>query len=131
MTMLTINLKESKCLEYGINVHKLKPGTTVYAATKNSVYKIVKCDTDQYRVWIQGGKYFPQPAEANFSGSTFGGSIMKIGWIGYGMYMEIYSLSHRKKYKTTPVEAARVVGNGWEYDMDWDKQGISTEPKIT
>ena len=128
--MLTINLTESKCLDYGIDVHKLKAGTIILALTRNSLYKIIKGSRDQYDITIQGGKYFRKPTVANFSGSTFGGSMMKIGWIGYGMYMELYSLDHKKKYKTTPVEAARIIGNGWEYDMDWDNMGIATEPKI-
>lgn len=127
--MLTVNLK-SKYLECGINVHNLKPGTTVYAVTRNSLYKIIKGDGDQYDVSIQGGKHFPQPVRGNFSGSTFGGSMMKIGWIGYGMYMEIYVPSCRKTYKTTPVKSARVVGEGWEYDMEWENGKISTKPKI-
>lgn len=128
--MLTLDIENSKALEYGISIHKLKAGTTVFAVTKNSVYKIIKSSKDQYEVTIQGGKHFLEPVYANFSGSTFGGSIMKIGWIGYGMYMEFYVPSHKKKYRTTPVEAARIVGDGWEYDMDWDEMGISTEPKI-
>ena len=128
--MLTINLNDSKCLEYGINVHRLKVGTVILALTRNSLYKIIKGARDQHDITIQGGKYFTEPTPANFSGSTFGGSMMKIGWIGYGMYMEIYAISHKKKYKTTPVEAAKIVGAGWEYDMEWGNMGISTEPKI-
>jgi hypothetical protein len=126
--MLTINLKDSKCLEHGVNVHKLKPGTLILARTRNSLYKIAKGDRDQYDVIIQGGKYFLEPINANFSGSTFGGSMMKIGWIGYGMYMEIFV--NGKKYKTTPVQAARVIGHGWEYDLEWENGKISTETKI-
>jgi hypothetical protein len=117
-------LKESKCLEYGINVHKLKAGTVLLVLTRNSLYKIVKGNKDQYDITVQGGKHFRQPSQANFSGSTFGGSIIKIGWIGYGMYMEFYSVNHKTKYRTTGVEAARIIGDGWEYDMDWDKRGI-------
>lgn len=128
--MLTINLTESKCLDCGINVHRLKAGTTILALTKNSLYKIIKGSRDQYDITIQGGKYFLNPTNANFSGSTFGGSIMKMGWIGYGMYMELYALDHKKKYKTTPVEAAKIIGDGWEYDMEWDNMVISKEPKI-
>jgi len=128
--MLSINIKDSKCLDYGINVHTLKPGTTVLAVTRNSLYKIIKGDRDEYDVIIQGGKRFYEPIGVNFSGSTFGGSMMKIGWIGYGMHMEFYVPLFRKTFRTTGVEAARIVGNGWEYDMDWKKQGISTIPKV-
>jgi hypothetical protein len=128
--MWTINLKDSKCLEYGINIHNLKAGITVLTLTRNSLYKIIKGSRDQYDISIQGGKHFREPTNANFSGSTFGGSMIKIGWIGYGMYMEFFLLEHRKNYKTTPVQAARVIGPGWEYDMEWEDMGISTKPKI-
>lgn len=129
--MLSINLKECKCLEQGIDVHKLKAGTVLLVVTQNSLYKIIKGERDQYDVTIQGGKHFREAGPANFSGSSFGGSMMKIGWIGFGMFMEFYSFGHKARYKTTAVQAARVVGDGWEYDMEWDKSGISTEPKIT
>lgn len=103
-------------LDNGINVHKLKAGTLVLVATKNSLYKIAR--TDVYdEVMIQGGKYFPNPTLARFTGSTFGGSMIKIGWIGYGMSMEIHSGAAR--LKTSWVRSARIVGNGWEYDMGW------------
>ena len=106
------------CLDNGIHVHKLKPGTLILVATKNSLYKIVKSDvTDE--VVIQGGKYVSHPKLARFTGSTFGGSMIKLCWIGFGMQMEIYIPEDKMKLKTSVVHAARVIGNGWEYDMDW------------
>ena len=120
--MLSLNLKDSKCLEYGINVHDLKPGTIVLAVTKNSLYKIIKGKLDKYDILVHGGKHFLEPVKGNFSGSTFGGSMIKIGWIGYGMHMEIHIPSYKKTYKTTPVKAARIVGNDWEYTMEWESQ---------
>ncbi len=117
--MYTVDIENSKALENGIDVHKLKPGTMVIAVTKNNLYKITKGSKDQYDVTVQGGKFFRQPTSANFSGSTFGGSMMKIGWIGYGMYMEIHA--NGKKVRTTGVRAAKIVGDGWEYDMEWNK----------
>lgn len=128
--MFSLNIEESQALKYGINVHKLKPGTIVFVITKNSMYKIIKVNGDQYSITIQGDKRFHQPINANFSGSTFGGSIIKLGWIGCGMNMEIYVPAYKKTYVTTSVKAARVVGDGWEYDMEWGDNDLFTTQQI-
>ncbi len=105
----------------GVNVHKLKPGMIVIAYTLNSRYKIIKGFKDKYDVTIQGGRYFPEPTEVNFAGSTFGGSMLKVGWIGYGLHMEFHIPSIKKTYTTTSVRAAEVIGNGWQYAFDWNE----------
>ncbi len=118
--MFIVDLKNSKCLQNGIDVHSLKPGTTVLVVTKNNLYKMIKGSEDKYDVSIQGGKLFPEVKKIKFSGSTFGGTMLKIGWIGKEMFMELYSIEERKIYRTTGVTAARIVGDGWEYDMQWE-----------
>ena len=120
MTMFTVDLKNSRCLHYGINVHLLKPETIVLVVTKNNLYKIIKGDEDKHDAFVQGGKLFPELKRIKFTGSTFGGSMLKIGWIGKEMLMELYSIEEKKLYRTSEVVAARVVGDGWEYDMDWE-----------
>jgi len=105
-------------LNDGIDVRKLKPGTLLLVMTKNSLYKITKCDRVD-EVWVQGGKHIATPKMCLFTGSTFGGSMIKIGWIGQGMRMEIYFPEKKAVLKTSAVRAARIVGDGWEYDMGW------------
>lgn len=117
-------------LHRGINIHNLKSGITVFVTTKNSTYKIVKGDRDKYHVIIHGGVRFPEPTDGNFAGSTWGGSMIKVGWIGYGMNMEIHILSLKKAYKTTRVRAAKIIGDGWEYEMEWSGNIIEV-PVIT
>jgi hypothetical protein len=116
--MYQLNIKESKALEMGIDVNRLKAGTILLITTKNNLYKLIKTDREGV-VYAQGGKYFTEPTEVYFSGSTFGGSMIKIGWIGYGMIMEMHIIEKKKGIKTSPVQTARVIGNGWEYDLDW------------
>lgn len=125
--MYQLNIKESKALERGIDVRKLKAGTILLVMTKNNLYKLVKTDKDGV-VYAQGGKYLIEPVEVYFSGSTFGGSMIKIGWIGYGMIMEMHIIEKKKGIKTSPVQAVKIIGNGWEYDIDWDD---ITTAKIT
>jgi hypothetical protein len=102
----------------GIDTRKLKPGTQVKAWTKNSVYEmeIVNCIGD---VLVQGGKYFPQLTPTTFTGSTWGGSMLKIGWIGYMMSMEFQYTEKNKIISTTFVRKAKIIGENYEYEMDW------------
>lgn len=120
--MFSLNIEQSKSLEVGIDVHKLIAGTKILVVTKNNLYKLIKTAESKH-VIAQGGKYLLEPEEVVFTGSTFGGSMLKIGWIGYGMLMEMFLLNQNKKITTSPVKAARVIGNGWEYDLDWANLG--------
>jgi hypothetical protein len=105
----------------GIDVHKLKPGIIILAVTRNSLYKIIK--KEGRNVIVQGGKKFIEPKEVIFLGSSIrGGSSIKIGWIGYGMKMEMCDDSNN--YITSIVLAARLIGDGWEYEMNWDVPDI-------
>jgi hypothetical protein len=71
----------------GVSVLDLDPLTVLRVETANSVYRIVV--SRRASVFVQGGQFFPETAAAHFAGSTFGGSLLKIGWIGVGMRMEI------------------------------------------
>jgi hypothetical protein len=102
----------------GIDITKMKPGTKIVAHTKNSIYNIVV--VKEQKVIIRGGKYFPTPQEGFFKGSTFGG-IMKIGWIGFMMRMEIVYNEGKQSLSTTEVVTATVVGpdEDWHFTLDW------------
>ncbi len=119
--MFDLNKKQLDSLEKGINVHKLKAGTILFVVTKNNLYKLVKTKEDRM-VIAEGGKLLGGPTEVVFSGSTFGGSMIKIGWIGHGMFMEMYVLKEKRRIKTSYVKSARIIGDGWEYDMDWEEE---------
>ena len=71
----------------GINVLDLEPLTELRVETTNSLYRIVVCQ--RTAVFVQGGRFFPERSAAHLAGATFGGSLLKIGWIGIGMRMEI------------------------------------------
>jgi hypothetical protein len=98
----------------GIDVSKLKTGTKLIVETINSKYDITILDGR--KVLVQGGKYFKNPTESVLIGSTFGGSMIKVGWIGYDMYMEIGTI------RTSSVKTATIVGDDWQYEMKWDTE---------
>ena len=100
----------------GIDVSKLDPGVRIIVETRNSIYKIY---IDEGKMFVEGGDYIQGRQEAVMTGSTFGGTLMKMGWIGYQMKMEFYMSEDKKVLSTSPVQAALVQGDGWEYEMEW------------
>jgi hypothetical protein len=78
---------EASACRAGVNLLALEPLTVLLVRTQNSVYRIVV--TNGCAVFVQGGRFFPRPAAARVVGATFGGSVLKLAWIGVGMQMEI------------------------------------------
>lgn len=103
----------------GIEIEKISEGQAVVVETKNSTYTFTKTEGDR-RVQVQGGKYFSDPTDAVLIGSTFGGSLIKTGWIGYSMHLEI--AYGDTIIRTSPVKKATVKGHLWEYQLDWPEQ---------
>lgn len=114
------NIEESE-KDGGIFLDTLDPGTHVIAVTRNSTYDIEILEEGKFKV--QGGKYFPEPMETCFNGSTWGGSMLKIKWIGLGMHMEfMHPTKQSKTVTTTKVKEAKVIGPDWEYEMEWTSE---------
>jgi hypothetical protein len=78
----------------------------IHAQTRNSVYEIFLLDPKSGHALVQGGKYFAEPMEATVRGSTFGGCMLKMGWLGVGLRMEFYANGQRTV--TSPLQSLRV-----------------------
>lgn len=83
----------------GIMLRDLDPLTTLLVRTCNSLYRIVI--SEDTAVFVQGGQFFPEMTDARLDGSSFGGSFLKMGWIGVGLRMEIWAGGQR--IVTSPV----------------------------
>ena len=90
----------------GVTLEKLEPCDTIHARTYNSDYEIFMLDPEAGRALVKGGKYFDDPMEAIVSGSNFGGSMLKLGWLGHGLRMEFNVNGHR--IQTSPIMELRV-----------------------
>ncbi len=99
----------------GIFLDTLKSGDIVTVETYNSTYIIEVVDGT--KVKITGGSYFLEPTEAIINGSTWGGSMIKIGFIGKGMYMEIYSELLSKRITASEIENIHVKTDEFDYDV--------------
>jgi len=75
----------------GIGLVDVDAFATLVVRTDNSVYRITILRPHAREVLVQGGKFFPARTRACLSGSTFGGSCLKMGWVGLGLHMEFHA----------------------------------------
>jgi hypothetical protein len=88
----------------GLYLRDVEPLTTLIVRTRNSCYRmIVSRDTSAI---VQGGQFFPEATPGRIDGSGFGGSFLKVGWIGIGLRMEIFADGQR--IITSPVRDISV-----------------------
>jgi hypothetical protein len=87
----------------GVSLRVLRPRDTIHARTRNSQYRIVLIDPEQGKVTVQGGRFFNEPVAAVVSGSTLGGCMLKLGWLGLGLRIEICADGQR--IVTSPVQS--------------------------
>ena len=74
----------------GIGLADLDPITTLLVRTENSLYQITVVQPRQTDVLVQGGEFFPETTPARLSESSFGGSCLKMAWVGIGLRMEFH-----------------------------------------
>ena len=75
----------------GIGLIDVDAFTTLVVRTDNSVYRITILEPHAREVLVQGGKFFPERTPACLSGSNFGGSCLKMSWVGLGLHMEFHA----------------------------------------
>jgi hypothetical protein len=90
----------------GVTLATLEACDTIHVRTRNSDCEIFLLDPKSGLAIVRGREYFAEPVEANVSGSTFGGSMLKAGWLGVGLRIEIYVNGQRTV--TSPVQSLRV-----------------------
>jgi hypothetical protein len=97
------NIRESE-LTGGIMWKDLPTGARAEVQTKNTLYKLEKREEGTY---IEGhAKYCPTPTKCVIQGSTWGGSMLKMGWIGIGMHLEF---SIERTITTSEIQDVRLA----------------------
>jgi hypothetical protein len=89
----------------GVDIHTLRPGTTVVVETHNSRYRFVVL-LDPWAVLVKGGVMFPNDTIVRLAGATAGGSAIKLGWILVDWRIELYRGS--VCIRSSPVRSVRV-----------------------
>ena len=87
----------------GLHLRDLPTLTLLRVWTMNSVYRLLT--TEAPEVLLQGGPFFPEWTTARLDGATVSG-LIRIGWIGVGLPMEICAAGRR--IVTSPVRAIAV-----------------------
>ena len=82
---------EAVSLAEGVGLTDVDAFTTLVVRTDNSVYQITVLQPYAREVLVQGGAFFPARTRACLSGSSFGGSCLKLGWVGVGLHMEFHA----------------------------------------
>lgn len=85
-----INRKLTFAERNGIEVNELKSGDVLEVRTLDALYrfKIINPATGEVEA-TSDGQYFQHPEIVNIHGSTFGGSMIKLGWLAVGTWLEI------------------------------------------
>jgi hypothetical protein len=80
------NIAQSE-IEGGVHLDELSEGTVLEVETQHHLYTIVKHTSG--RALISGHpSYCPHPVPVRIAGSTWGGSMLKLRFIGRGMHLE-------------------------------------------
>ena len=89
----------------GVLFRNLERLTELIVQTGNTRYRIVVSNGPD--VVIQGGTFFPDPTHAHIAGSSFGGTFLKVEWIGLGLCLEI--VAEGRRIVTTAVKSIAVT----------------------
>jgi hypothetical protein len=93
----------------GIDVRFLPTGTEVIVDTRNSRYRLVMLDGIVREARVEGGRHFAQESTVRIEGSSLPGGLLKVGWIGLGLPLELSRGSRR--IVTSAVRSIRVDGS--------------------
>ena len=91
----------------GLAIESVAPGTTLIVHTDNSTYRLVVLDGPHHHVLVEGGAMFPDAVPAVLQGASAGGSLVKTGWIGIGLRLEL--LVDSKWVRTSPVRSVSRI----------------------
>ena len=93
----------------GVDVRFLPAGTEVIVDTHNSRYRLVMVDGVVRDALVKGGRHFAHETTARIEGSSLSGSLLKIGWIGLGLRLELSD--GYKRIVTSTVRTITVDGS--------------------
>lgn len=91
----------------GVDLAELPTLTRLHVRTQNTVYQVVLLSPGESKVLIQGGRFFSEPTESYLCGSSYGGNLLKVSWVGLGMRIEV--MREGRRIVTSTVESVDVV----------------------
>ena len=95
------NIVQSE-IEGGVYVCDLPPNHALEIETQNRAYIVVHRGSGEILIWGHP-EFCPEPVRVKISGSNWGGSLLKVGYIGRGMHLEF-----RHPEYLTPIVTSRI-----------------------
>lgn len=93
-------------IEGGVLLEYLPPETVLEIRTRHHCYTAVLLGGGE--ALISGHpEYCPQPVLVAIAGSTWGGSMLKVRFVGRGMYLEFHHPDYRAPIVTSPIQEIR------------------------
>jgi hypothetical protein len=93
-------------IEGGVFLADLPPATVLEIQTQHHHYLAVTLSENS--VLISGHpEYCPEPVLVAIAGSTWGGSILKSGFVGRGMHLEFFHPAYRAPITTSRIKEIR------------------------
>lgn len=88
-------------IDGGMKVENLPTGKTLKIVTQHTTYSLEHREDGYY---ISGHPDFcPTPERAIIAGSTFGGSMLKVGFVGRGMFLEFRLVQQGEVFTTSEI----------------------------
>ena len=91
----------------GLHVASLNPLTRLAVTTRNTEYTITVVEPKDWKVMVRGGRFFPSERLAFLCGSGYGGTLLKVAWLGLGLCCELSTEGQR--VVTSPVQNFQVL----------------------
>jgi len=99
------NIVQSE-VEGGVYLERLPPWTVLQIDTQHHSYTAVMLGDNQ--AFISGHPlYCPEPVLVSIAGSTWGGSMLKLRFVGRGMHLEFHHPSYSMPIITSPIQEIR------------------------
>ena len=95
----------------GVDLVELPPLTRLDVQTQNTAYEVVVLSPFESKVLVQGGRFFAEPTESYLCGSSYGGNLLKVSWVGVGMRLEVMRKGRRIVTSTVQSVSLRDESN--------------------
>ena len=93
-------------IEGGVRLQDLEPGSMLRMHTENTCYEIIVLHGGSS--YLSGHPlYCPQPVLVTIAGSTWGGSMLKLHFIGRGMHLEFRHPGYSTPIVTSIIQEIR------------------------
>jgi hypothetical protein len=103
------NIVQSE-IEGGVFLEGLPPATVLQIRTQHHSYTALLLG-DSSALISGHPQYCPQPVQVTIAGSTWGGSMLKVRFIGRGMHLEFHHPAYSTPIVTSPIQEIRERPN--------------------